>query len=179
MKKTILLVFCLFALFAGCKNEHVKPVITSDVNSGEIPAQESWKSTIVMTDSGRTAAIIKTGHLRMMLGKQETLMDQGLQVDFYNRAQVKNTTLTSESGKVDDKTKNLFAYKNVVAKNDSGVVLQTEELMWDNTRQKILTDKFVTITTRTEKMQGYGFESDQFLRNYIIFRITYVTNVKN
>ena len=179
MKKIFLIGCCLLAIIAGCKNEHVKPVINGDINSNEIPAQESWKSTIVMTDSGKTAAIIQTGHLRMMLNKQETLLDEGLQVDFYNKAQVKSTTLTSVSGKVDDKTKNLFAYQNVVAKNDSGVVLQTEELMWDNNRQKISTDKFVTITTRTEKMQGYGFESDQFLRNYVIYRITYVTNVKN
>lgn len=179
MKKIFLVACLMLALVAGCKNEHVKPVINGDINSSEIPAQESWKSTIVMTDSGMTRAIVQAGHLRMMLNKQETLIDQGLQVDFYNRAQVKNTTLTSLSGKVDDKTKNLFAYQNVVTKNDSGVVLQTEQLMWDNTRQKIMTDKFVTITTRTERMQGYGFESDQFLRNYTIFRITYVTNIKN
>jgi len=179
MKKLFIVVCILAAIITGCKTEKVKPAVRNDISTGEIPAQESWKSTIVMTDSGKTRAIVQTGHLRMMTVKQETLLDDGLQVDFYNRAQVKSTTLTSVSGKVDDRTKNLFAYQNVVAKNDSGVVLQTEQLMWDNAREKILTDKFVTITTRTEKMQGYGFESDQFLKNYTIFRITYVTNVKN
>jgi LPS export ABC transporter protein LptC len=179
MKKLFLFLCFASLILTGCTSEKVRPAIRGDLSTGEIPAQESWKSTIVMTDSGKTKAILKTGHLRMMTTTQETILDDGMQVDFYNRAQVMSTTLTSKRGKVDDRTKNMFAYENVVAKNDSGVVLQTEELMWDNTRQKIVSDKFVTITTKTEKMQGYGFESDQFLRNYIIYRITYVTNLKN
>ena len=176
--KKFLVLFLGAVFLIGCNSEKVKPVVKQDINSREIPAQESWNSTIVMTDSGKTKAILKTGHLRMMAQAQETIFDDGLQVDFYNRIQVKSTTLTSKRGRVDDKTKNLFAYENVIAKNDSGVVLQTEELMWDNNRSKIMTDKFVTIVTRTEKMQGYGFESDQFLRNYIIYKIVYITNVK-
>jgi hypothetical protein len=78
-------------------------------------------------------------------------------------------------GRIDDKTKNLFAIENVIAINDSGVTLKSEELMWRNSDQKIVTDKFVTITTPTENIQGYGLESDQQLKNYIIYKPIYVT----
>jgi len=40
-----------------------------------------------------------------------------------------------------------------------------------------MTDKFVKIVSSKEIIEGYGFESDQNLRNYTIFNITYVTNV--
>ena len=30
-------------------------------------------------------------------------------------------------------------------------------------------DRFVTITSATERLQGYGFEADQDLRNYTVF----------
>ena len=40
---------------------------------------------------------------------------------------------------------------------------------------KIISDKFVTVISPTEKIQGYGFESDQSLKNYVIYNITYVT----
>jgi lipopolysaccharide export system protein LptC len=60
-----------------------------------------------------------------------------------------------------------------------GTVLTTEELVWNDEKQKITTDKFVTIVTPKEKLQGCGFESDQYLRNYIIYRITYVTSGQN
>ncbi len=46
--------------------------------------------------------------------------------------------------------------------------------MWRYSDRKIITDNFVTITTPTEVIKGFGFESDQHLENYTIFNITYV-----
>jgi LPS export ABC transporter protein LptC len=70
----------------------------------------------------------------------------------------------------------MYAIDNVVAENDSGTVLKTNELMWRNSDQKIITDKFVTITSPKEVIQGYGLESDQQLKNYKIFNVTYSKN---
>jgi hypothetical protein len=66
----------------------------------------------------------------------------------------------------------------VVAVNDSGVVLTSEEIIWRNKDKKITTDKFVTIESPDEIIQGYGFESDQQLKNYVIYNITYITRTK-
>ncbi len=174
--------FCLNFLIAlsffyfGCGGEKVKPKVDTKLDVKEIPAQESWKSKILITEKGATRALLDVGHLRMYVKTQETIIDSGLKVDFYNNFGQKTTTLTSKRGRIDDQTKDLYAYEDVVTVNDSGVVLKSEELMWKNSDQKIKTDKFVTITTPTEVLQGYGFESDQHLRNYVIFRITYITN---
>jgi LPS export ABC transporter protein LptC len=174
MKYPILIILLLF--IAGCGSEKVKPKIDTSLKVEELPAQESWDSNIIFTDSGRTQAVMWVGHLRMFTQAQETLIDSNLKVDFYNPQQIKTTTLTSRRGRVDDKTKNLYAIENVVAVNDSGITLETEELMWRNSDSRIVSDKFVTINTPTEKIQGYGFESDQHLKNYIIYKVTYVTN---
>ena len=85
--------------------------------------------------------------------------------------------LTANKGKADDLSNDLFAVDSVVAVNDSGVTLKTQELMWKNKERKIVTDKFVTIISPKEKIQGYGLESDQNLRNYTIYNITYVTRL--
>jgi LPS export ABC transporter protein LptC len=165
----------LLAIFTiSCGGEKVKPKI-KNVNIQELPTQESWNSKIVFTDSGKTSAIVWVGHLRMFTQAQETLIDDNLKVDFYNQYQVKTTTLTSRRGRVDDRTKDLYAIENVVAVNDSGVTLTTEELMWKNSNRKIVSDKFVTINSPKEKIEGYGFESDEHLKNYIIYKITYIT----
>ena len=49
----------------------------------------------------------------------------------------------------------------------------------DDTNIEVLQamDKFVTINTPGESIEGYGFESDQHLRNYVIYNITYITNL--
>jgi hypothetical protein len=44
--------------------------------------------------------------------------------------------------------------------------------MWDNGSQKLYSTEFVTITSPNEKIQGYGFESDQNLTNYKIFKVS-------
>ena len=97
-------------------------------------------------------------------------------MDFYNDNQVKTSTLTAKRGRVDENTNNLYAIDSVVAVNDSGVVIKTDEMMWRNNDRKIVSDKYVTIVSPKEKIEGYGFESDQNLRNYVIYDITYITN---
>lgn len=162
-------------LIVSCSDEKVKPSINTALNVEELPAQESWNAKVIFTDSGKTQAILYSGHLRIFTGARETLLDSGVKVDFYNEQQTVSTVLTSKKGRVDDITRNLFAIDSVVAVNDSGVTLITEELMWRNQDRKILSNKFVTILTKTEKIEGFGFESDQRLNNYVIYNPTYVT----
>jgi hypothetical protein len=50
--------------------------------------------------------------------------------------------------------------------------MTTEQLFWDNQRQLIYTPAYVQITTEKDKLQGHGFESNQNLKNYRIFRVT-------
>ncbi|MGE5436212.1 MAG: LPS export ABC transporter periplasmic protein LptC [Syntrophothermus sp.] len=172
MKLTIF-IFSLL-IFTGCEEEKVKPPISS-LNVKEIPAQESWNSKVIFSDSGITKAILNTGHLRVFSESRETLLDQNIKVDFYNNEEVKTTTLTAKNGKVDDASQNLWAYDSVVVVNDSGVVIKTDELMWRNLDKKIVSDKYVKITSPVETIEGIGFESDQSLRNYVIYKITYIT----
>jgi LPS export ABC transporter protein LptC len=176
MKLLIFLPIILLSI--GCDSKEVKPHVDSTISGGELPAQESWNSTVFFTDSGKTRAILYTGHLQVFNMKKETLLDEGLKVEFFNNQEQKTTTLTSKRGRVDEKTNDLYAIDSVVAVNDSGIVVKTDELKWRNKDQKIVSDKFVTIDSPQEHIEGYGFESDQHLRNYVIYNITYITNTK-
>jgi LPS export ABC transporter protein LptC len=80
--------------------------------------------------------------------------------------------LTSDEGNVDEVTNNLEARKNVVVVSSDSSRMTTEQLFWDNQRQLIYTPAYVQITTEKDKLQGHGFESNQNLKNYRIFRVT-------
>lgn len=165
-------------LICGCSDDKLKPQITNTTSTKDLPTQESWNSKVLFTEEGKLKAVLFSDHIMMYTEKNETLLE-GVKIDFYDEKEVKTTTLTSKKGRVDDITKNMYAIDSVVAVNDSGVVLKTNSLMWRNKDEKIVTEEFVTIDTHTERIQGYGFESDQSLRNYVIYQITYVTAVKN
>ena len=172
--KYFFFVIISLSLFTFCSSKRVKPLVDTNIDVEELPSQESWNSTITFSDSGKIKAILWTGHLKKFEDKREVFMDQDVKVDFYDLNQQKTTTLTSKRAKVDEATNNLFAIDSVVAYNDS-VTIKTEEMMWRNKDRKIVSDKFVTVISPKEKIQGYGFESDQNLRNYVIYNITYVT----
>ncbi len=165
----------LILFLTHCTSERVKPVIDASIKVEELPSQESWNSVITFSDSGKIKAIMNAGHLRVFDEAKETLLDENIKIDFYDDDEIKTTTLTSVRGRVDDRTNNLWAIDSVVAVSDS-VTLITDELMWRNEDKKIVSDRFVRIITPKEKIEGYGFESDQSLRNYVIYRITFVTS---
>ena len=174
MKYIIVLVTII--MLAGCGGEKVKPSINQSLQVAKLPIYEGWDETVFFSDSGKTKAILYYNHLKKYDQPSETLLDT-MKVKFYNDQGEQTSVLTALKGKVNDLTNDLYAIDSVVAVSDSGVTLKTQELMWRNKDKKIVSDKFVTITSPKEKIQGYGFESDQNLRNYIIYNITYVTRL--
>ncbi len=172
--KFFVFIFSILFLFPFCSSKRVKPSIDGNLSVEELPSQESWNSVITFSDSGKISAILYAGHLRKYDDKRETFLDQNIKVDFYDQNEVQTTTLTSIKGRVDETTNNLYAIDSVVVSNDS-VTIKTDEMMWRNKDRKIVSDKFVTVISPQEKIQGYGFESDQNLNNYVIYNITYVT----
>ncbi len=174
MKKFCALLLILFV--SACSEEKIQPQIDKTKIEGEIPSHESWNSKIIFTDEGRVKAILYSNHLKKFEIQKITLLE-GVKIDFYDKQQKSTSNLTSLTGKVDDVLRDMYAAGNVVAKNDSGVVLKTEELKWRNSDQKIVTDRFVSITTKKEIIQGYGLEADQSLNNYVVFNPTYTASV--
>ena len=165
------LAVCALLLANGCE-EKIKPSVLGGVSSTALPTQESWNTTITFTDSAIVKAILKAGHISAYEASKITNLDDSVHVDFFDERGQHSSVLTSLTGKVDEATNNLEATGNVVVVSDSGVVVETEKLYWDNARQLIHSSEFVTITSPKEKLQGHGFESDQNLKNYKIFRVT-------
>jgi LPS export ABC transporter protein LptC len=173
VKKFLVVYSVLLGLFelSGCA-EKVRPSVLSGVSSTQLPTQESWNSTITFTDSGIVKAIIKAGHIYAFDNSRTTFLDSGVVIDFFDEFGRHTTILTSHQGSVDEGTNNLEAIGNVIVTSDSGTVVRTEKMFWDNAKQLISSPEFVHITSPTEDLQGTGFESDHNLRNYRIFKVT-------
>ncbi len=169
MKLKLISLILFFILFYACESKMAPP--RTDLKSGEIPDQESWNSSVIFSDSGNVKAILKAGHISVFNSKAYTLIDSGAIVDFFKTGE-KVSTLTSKSGKVLDVSKDIEMYDSVVVVNKEGSVLKTSKLYWNNKLQKVSTDVFVKITTSKEDIEGIGFESDQNLKNYTIYKVT-------
>jgi len=156
--------------FTSCE-EKVKPPV-STAFAGDIPTQESWNATITFTDSGRLSGILRAGHIAEFAEKRVTRLDSNLTVDFFDENQHHTSVLTARRGIVNDVTHDFEAHDNVVVVSDSGSILRTQELYWDNAARKIHTPAYVDLASPTEQIQGQGFESDETLKHYIFFKVT-------
>ncbi len=158
-------------VMAGCNERKLTPP-RGGIDGTGLPDQESWDSHITFSDSGLVKAVVQAGHIRMYDERRETLLDSGIVVDFFGKDGQHSSRLTANRGRVDDATKDLEAFDNVVFVSDSGTVVTTEYLYWENTRRKVRSDRFVHVKAPKEELQGYGFEADQNLKNYVIYRVS-------
>jgi LPS export ABC transporter protein LptC len=171
ISKPISLLFLSLSLLGACGRQGTPP-IAGGADWRGLPDQESWNSKVIFSDSGRTRAILKATHISQYEARRETLLDSGVTVDFFDGDGAHTAVLTSRRGRVNDETRDLEAFENVVFRSDSGTVVKTEYLLWENAQKKIRGDKFVTIDSPKEHLEGYGFEADQNLKNYVIFRVS-------
>ncbi|HLF14874.1 MAG TPA: LPS export ABC transporter periplasmic protein LptC [Bacteroidota bacterium] len=167
----ILSLLLTFALFAGCGERSRAPVLPAQPG-GDAPDQESWDATITFTDSGRVTGILRAGYIGKFSRDRFTILDSGIVLDFFNERYEHTSVLTALRGRVDDITNDFEARGNVVVRSDSGTILKTEELYWNNKRERVHTEAFVEIVSPTEEIRGIGLESDQSLTHYTILRVT-------
>ena len=140
----------------------------------EAPDQISIRPEVIFSDSSDTKAILTAARARIYQKRAETLLDGGMKVIFFEvETGDEASILTADSGRIDDKTRNMRATGNVVVvSEDSGRRLESSLLEWDNKTQKLYSTEFVKIYTPTGNLQGYGFESDQNLTNYTFYKVS-------
>jgi len=168
----------MISILISCADDKIRPHVDLTIEEENIPVQESWDSKVIITENGRLKGILYTDHLRTFNDPKEKLLD-GVRFEFYNEKGKKTSQLTSKKGRIDELTEDMYAIDSVVAINDSSNIrLETDELKWRKIDEKISTDKFVRITSDEEIIEGYGFESDQQIKNYIIRNVTYQTTTQ-
>jgi LPS export ABC transporter protein LptC len=168
----IIIVFVLLTGIISCTSDEEKQMVLNDrVN---LPLETGKNIYITYTDSGLTKAKVFAPLLERYSNdeRQETVMQKGITAYFYN---------TGSANQVEryDRDKKMIARNDVVLVSRKGDTLNTEELIWDEVKQKIYSDKFVRITTKNEIIMGDGFESNTEFTQYKIFSIRGVISLKN
>ena len=171
MKKQLLRAVVGLILVVGCGRTEQAPQFA--VIPPDAPDEESWNATLVFTDSSWTKARIRVGHARKYISRGQTLLDSGVYAEFYGRGGELDATLVADSAVVDDRTKDMVAYGSVhVESQRKQTTIDTDRLHYDNERRYFHSDAPVTIIDRAQgrTLRGVGFESDESLQNYTIYK---------
>ncbi len=169
----MLLVVCCCALAAtACEREQKERLVK--VDPANLPAHVVDNPVIHFLDSSHTKAVLRASRARVLEDRMQTTLDDSVRVEFFSRVSGSRiSVLTADSAVVDDRTKDMTARGHVkVVADSSGTTLVTSLLMWSNSEQKLHSTEFVRIESPTEILEGYGFESDQNLKNYKIYKVS-------
>ena len=162
----ILVVVVLFGA-AACSKEEA-PKLEAVKDRKKLPGLAATKITTVISDSGITRYRIYTDQWDVFDRAAEPYWNfpKGLHFERFDKRLNIDANFHSKTAKYYE-YKKLWEFRgNVKAVNIKGEMFETDLLYWDQTEERIYSDKFIRVTQATRVITAYGFESDQSLTKY-------------
>lgn len=161
--------FLLPLLAAACFETPVPPTYEAPEEE-HLPDQEAWDTTIYLLQDNRQRVVATAGHRVHHPATQQTVIDEGLRVEFYDEEGRHASTLAADRGVIDEQSRDMSAIGRVVVVSPEHGALETDSLRWTQETNRIATDAPVRITTEKDTITGIGFEADPGLREWEIRR---------
>jgi len=136
------------------------------------PVQESWNIHLTVYDSADTRLTLKAGHLAVYADDNDVTtrhLDEGVYVESYTTQGEVETSITANKGIIHPNG-DLEAFDDVVIKSLEGTTIRTDYIKRIAASRHLWSDRFIVIEKPTETIRGYGFESNENLTDYTIFK---------
>ena len=146
-------------LLAGCFGEGSEP---ESVSSGsrprsQVPEQQIFDYRFIETRQGVRQWVLESDEMLKFAG-QDGMLLVDLKMVFFKEGTY-HSTLTADSGRANQITRDVHAWGTVVVVTEDGRKLETEELFFDNRRELIHNDVFDKLTREGDVVTGIGLEA--------------------
>ena len=175
-------IFMSLLLFSACENDlnKVRAIAAADSTKD---ISQTIGVEMIFSDS----AIVKlklTAPLSISYKDKKknpiTLMPKGVRVVFYDDKIKQIGNIVADTGIQKEAEKLIIFHKNVVATNTEGTVYKSEELIYDQAKKQIYSNKNVLMTkVGGDQMTGTSFVSDDKLKHPIFKNSTAIIHVDN
>ena len=161
MKKSQMYACVCIALLlfsASCTKIETREV---EKQEGPVIEQESWDAEILSSKNGILTSHIRYKHMFQYEKEKVYRFNKGLEVNFFDEEGKHISYVKADSGILEENSEHMEAHGNVEVISDTGAVLYTEKLFWNQTAKRIYTD-VLSMVVRAEGDTLYcsGFESD-------------------
>ncbi len=157
------------AMFFSCKGD--LQTIQSLTQKDESPIESGLDIELIHSSHARTRLVLKAPRMDRYAGEKNYVeMPEGITVVFYDSLMNVTSTLTANYAINYLLEEKFEARNNVEVVNEANEKLNTEQLIWDQRKGIIFTEKFVKITTGDEVLYGEGMESDERFTNWRIIQ---------
>ncbi len=169
--KNKFIILSILILLISCNSEETNTFSAGDLT--DKPEQSIAKINVKFVDSIFTKAELFADSGYTYSNKKITLLKHNLKVYFFSQNSFKRlSVLKADSAIIEDNTNDMTAFGNVEVVSDSNFTkLETSKLKWNNKERKLFSDEFVRITSPKEIIKGFGFESNEKLTYYKIYKV--------
>lgn len=132
------------------------------VPENEVDIEKVDSVTIRYSDSATVQVIVTAPKLMRIneYGDVRQEFPEGTRVEFLEGDEI-SSVLTADYAMRYEAKSRIIVQNNVVWTSTDGKRLESEELIWDERKKKIHTQKLVHIVTPEQDIFGYGLEADQ------------------
>jgi len=154
----------------SCTND--AKLVQEFVSDKHQPIEKIKGAQIIHTENGKLKVRIVANIIERFHEIQPALIfSDNLEVYFYNDSTQLQSTLIADYASIDDEKKIMLAKNNVILISIDDKKLETDELVWDEKKNKIYTNKKVKISTGKEVIFGEGFISTPDFKKYSITKV--------
>ena len=154
------------AALLGCSEQAPTPSVEA---AGQGPDQILWDFTTTESDSGRLSWIFRAEQA-LVFQATKRIESRGIRVDMYGDGGELNSTLTADSGRIDQRTGAMTAIGSVHVVSAENYDLRTEVLHWDRERELFHTEAYVEMQHGENLYTGFDMECDRRLDHLRIAR---------
>ncbi len=164
--KSIIPLFFGIMLFS-CEND-ISVVQALQIDE-TLPIETSYTITSEIVDSGKVRIKIKSPQVDRYEGELEYVeMKKGIDVQFFDSIGKVTSSLKANYAKNIPTDHIIIAKYNVIATNQNGEKLYTEELIWDQNTKKIYSNVAVKVISPDKVIFGDGMVADENFENWVI-----------
>jgi LPS export ABC transporter protein LptC len=168
--KIIIIFISLF--FIGCSSDmkHIDEIFKSTSR----PLEKGSNLSMTYSDSAKTLLLLESPIFESKnIGKEKIIeYPKGIKISFLNKDNTSNSWLTADIAINKVKDKKFIFKQHVKLFNKTNDKLETSELIWDEKKEILYTEKFIKITQpdKGDTLYGYGFESNKEFTEFEIKR---------
>ena len=163
----------MFVLFPACSGSN-KNLADAVSENDTLPSMTSLGVTTLVSDSGITRYKIVTEEWLIFDKKNPPYwaFEKGVYLEKFDTLFHIDASIKADTAYYYEKKKLWELKGNVQILSQRGDKFETQQLFWDEKKEKVYSDKFIRIEQEDKSITGYGFESNQELTEYEIKNTT-------
>lgn len=157
--------------FVSCR-EKDENLVAFSYDPEQVPTMITDSVTTLISDSGITRYKLVADEWKVFDKAAEPywFFPEGIYLERFTPDFSIEATVVADTAWYYTRKKLWKLNKNVHVENMKGEIFDSEELFWDQENERVYSESYIVIKRGVTEIKGYGFESNQAMTDYRIFR---------